>query len=78
MPPKPLKELTAVEVSLLSIAARLQAAVKWVERKPPTPEKWAYLNGKVKDELVRIISAIMIHKLKQHLGTCLFEVCTIC
>ena len=58
MPPKPLEELTAVEVSLLSIAARLQAAVKWVERNPPKPEKWAYLNGKVKDELVSITIAL--------------------
>ena len=45
MPPKLLEELTAVEVSLLSIAARLQAAVNWVEQHPlPTREmgipKW--------------------------------------
>jgi predicted nicotinamide N-methyase len=54
MPPKPLEELTAVEISLLGIAARLQVAVKWVERHPPLPDKWAYLNTKVKAEIVSI------------------------
>jgi hypothetical protein len=54
MPPKPLEELTAVEIALLGIAARLQVAVKWVERHPPLPDKWAYLNAKVKDEIVGV------------------------
>jgi hypothetical protein len=54
MPPKPLEELTGVEIYLIGTAARLQTAVKWVERHPPVPEKWAYLNAKVKEEIVSI------------------------
>ena len=51
MPPKPADELTGVETYLLGIAARLQAAVRWVERNSPPPERWAFLNGKIKDEI---------------------------
>ena len=58
MPPKPLEELTALEITLLGTAARLQEVVKWVERNPPLPDKWAYLNAKVKDE---IVSVTIIH-----------------
>ena len=54
MPPKPLEELTGVENYLLTTASRLQAAVKWVEQHPPPPDKWAYLNAKVKEEIVSI------------------------
>jgi hypothetical protein len=54
MPPKPLHDLTGAENTFLSTAARLQAAVLWVEQNPPTPEKWAYLNAKVKEEIVGI------------------------
>ena len=52
MHPKPAEELTAVEMYLLGTAARLQAAVRWVERNAPPPERWASLNDKVKDEIV--------------------------
>ena len=51
MPPKPAEELTVVETYLLGNAARLQAAVRWVERNSPPPERWAFLNNKVKDEI---------------------------
>ena len=51
MPPKPAEELTGVETYLLGTATRLQAAVRWVERNSPPPERWAFLNGKVKDEI---------------------------
>ena len=51
MPPKPADKLTRVETYLLGTAARLQAAVWWVERNSPPPERWAFLNGKVKDEI---------------------------
>ena len=52
MPAKPAEELTQLEASLLSIAARLLAAVRYVSENPPLPEKWTYSNEKVMDELV--------------------------
>jgi hypothetical protein len=52
MPPKPLEDLTGAENVLLTTAAKLQAAVHWVERHPPTPEKFAYMNAKVMEEIV--------------------------
>ena len=52
MPAKPAEELTQLEVSLLTIAARLLVAVWYVLENPPLPEKWAYLNEKVMDKLV--------------------------
>jgi hypothetical protein len=56
MPPKPLQDLTGVENALLTTAAKLQDAVHWVERHPPTPEKWAYMNAKVMEEIVSVRS----------------------
>jgi hypothetical protein len=52
MPAKPAEELTQLEASLLTIAARLLAAVRYVLENPPLPKKWAYLNEKVMDKLV--------------------------
>ena len=56
MPPKPLEDLTGAENVLLTTAARLQAAVHWVERNPPTPDRFAYLNAKVLEEIVSVIT----------------------
>ena len=54
MPPKQVEELTTIETYLLGTATRLQAAVKWVEHNSPPPNKWPYLNAKVKDEIVSV------------------------
>ena len=54
MPPKQVEELTTIEIYLLGTATRLQAAVKWVEHNSPPPNKWPYLNAKVKDEIVSV------------------------
>jgi hypothetical protein len=61
MPTKPLKELTGVEIYLLKSAARLLTAVNWLAEYPPLPEKWEYLNGKVKDEIVSICTTLLCH-----------------
>ena len=45
-------DLSAPELFLLNSAARLLAVVTWLEKHPPLPEKWDYLNGKVMDEIV--------------------------
>ena len=54
MPLKQVEELTTVETYLLSTAARLQAAAKWVVCNSPPPNKWPYLNAKVMDKIVSI------------------------
>jgi hypothetical protein len=43
--------LSAPEIFLLTSAATLLGAVKWLEKHPPLPEKWEYLNCKVMDEI---------------------------
>ncbi|KAN0139736.1 hypothetical protein V8E53_002398 [Lactarius tabidus] len=48
------EELSSVEVMLLHGAARLLTAVKWIAEHPPLPEKWAYLNEKVNEEIIMI------------------------
>jgi hypothetical protein len=44
--------LSSPEGILLISAAKLLTAVKWLEAHPPLPEKWEYLNSKVKEEIV--------------------------
>jgi hypothetical protein len=45
-------DLSAPELFLLNSAARLLGAVNWLEKHPPLPEKWDYLNNKVMDKIV--------------------------
>lgn len=52
MPPKAASELTQIEVSVLTIAARLLAAIRSVSDNPPTDEQLAHYNSKVIEELV--------------------------
>ena len=46
------EDLTPPETILLTSAARLLAAVKWLSANPPPPEEWVQLNKKVKEEIV--------------------------
>ena len=57
MPPKPVSELTKVETTLLTIAAKLLAAVKRVQDSPPTQEQLKQFNAKVLEELVSSYTA---------------------
>jgi hypothetical protein len=60
MPPKPVSELTKVETTILTIAAKLLAAIKRVQDSPPTPEQLEQFNAKVLDELVSLYTAYPI------------------
>lgn len=51
--------LTPPEAMLLTSAARLLTAVRWLEEHPPLPEKWEYLNSKVKEEIVSMCNRSM-------------------
>ena len=54
MPPKPEHELTQVEVTLLTTAARLMTAAHIFAAHPPGLTHQIQLVGKVKDEIVRL------------------------
>ena len=60
MPPKPVSELTKVETTILTVAAKLFAAIKRVQDSPPTPEQLAQFNVKVLDKLVSVYTTYSI------------------
>jgi hypothetical protein len=52
MPPKPVAELTQVEVGFLATAARLFAVIRSVQDNPPPPALQVHYNAKIKEEMV--------------------------
>ena len=54
-------DLTPPEILLLVSAARLLAAVEWVNEHPPSPEEWVELNKKVKEEIVSTYNCSMAY-----------------
>ena len=52
MPNNRPEDLSPPELFLLKSAARLLGAVRWLEEHPPPPEKWDFLNKKVREEIV--------------------------
>ena len=60
MPPKPVNELTKVEIALLTIAAKLLAEIKRVQDSLPTPGQLQMFNLKVVEELVSSYTAYPI------------------
>ena len=52
-------DLTPPEILLLVSAAKLLAAVDWVNEHLPSPEEWVELNKKVREEIVSIYNRSM-------------------
>jgi hypothetical protein len=60
MPAKPPEELTQVEVGLLSVAARILAALHSVAEHPPVAARQTYLDAKMLEEIVSTFFAFYI------------------